>query len=523
MPGSPHRKAPNAFLEIVAQLIEAVPPTAWEQHRNFPDRLRTSERAVLFDALLFTQGAHGALGFLWLKFPPHPELYVFPFRLARYSEDGDLISLPPWSLREAANDREFFEAWRRAQMQRNPLLTDSGAEFHARACGGEPSLVTLDLWSRSTDTFVRVDSQEAYKIFRLVDPDAPMSREVEVLEYLTNQDGFLQFPKLIQVFEFRSGYFPRAHAAMSMKYLQNQGTLWIRLVPLLRAARFPKRGQELRAKQAAQVIRQQMENLGRLVAEFHRAMMRAKGHRTLAPEINTESSRLAYLAVMEQKTNERLAEVLQAAQESGDCPELVSGLGGLTQQMFARFKTLADFGVRIRIHGNLHLGQILISNDVPLLVDFESDFLDESFYLDLKQPALKDIAATLVSLRLAWLRAEGSQQDELLFPSLHIEEVKNHQGSLGTPTISELAELETIFLRFYTNLVFEDANTSELLPPNEDDSDLTLDLFLLLRMFKEVVRDARTRNPRVRTSLRLLSEFAASSELRTLLEAPLVE
>ena len=89
----------NAFLKILEQLISAVSPECWLKQRFYPFDGRDEHTLEVFDACVFHQDADGALGIAWLKSGQHAELMTFPFRIARYSRDGDLITLPPWSLR----------------------------------------------------------------------------------------------------------------------------------------------------------------------------------------------------------------------------------------------------------------------------------------------------------------------------------------------------------------------------------------------------------------------------------------
>lgn len=215
----------NALIQIIAQLVESVPAQTWKQYPSFPFKSLENPKAKLFDACLFSQSASGALGFIWLQFEGFDELYVLPVRLSRYSQEGSLIQLEPWSLHEAWSESEFFDSWRQAMHVRNPLPTAMGGRLKHRYSHGEPSLVALSISRDTRNICVRLDSQEAYKILRLVNPSRPESIELEVLEHLTMQNQFTNFPKLISVFEYSMGGIASAPIAISMRYIQNSGTL----------------------------------------------------------------------------------------------------------------------------------------------------------------------------------------------------------------------------------------------------------------------------------------------------------
>ena len=281
----------NAFIQIIERLIEAISGQTWLEQSNFPFKFLENPIGRVFDVCLFDTSAQGACGFVWVEFVGTSDLYVIPFRLARYSEDGDLITISPWSFREASSDGHFYESWRLAQKIRNPIPTAKNGSFFHKHYGGEPSFIAIGIWSDAKNTCVRLDFQVAYKIFRTIEREHPQSIEVELLSYLGNQNIFSNFAKLISVFEFSSHNIKKSHTAIGIKYIQNNGTLFPHLVSLLHKARFPKKTKESHSQEAWNQVLEVIESLGRIVGDFHKAMTLAPRGTDLMPDQTTAESK----------------------------------------------------------------------------------------------------------------------------------------------------------------------------------------------------------------------------------------
>jgi predicted trehalose synthase len=507
----------NAFLQIIAQLVESVPGSVWLESRFFPFHELKNPRARLFDAVFFSQGAHGALGLAWMQFEGREdELVTLPFRLARYSEDGDLIMLTPWSLREASGDSALYEAWRYSQHTQNPMRTARDGRFSHRFTNGEPNLLALNIWSDSRNTCVRLESQEAYKIFRTFNRFQPDSMEVDVLEYLNQQDQFLNYPKLVSVYEYSSRDIVRAHVAISTRYIHNQGTLWQDLSVRVQHARFPQPMQERSSFETWASVLRTAEQLGRLMGEFHRAMSRVRDVARLAPESNTGAARDAWFAMMMERLDWRLSEVVQTSHVLFGGTFDLSKAQACRDKLLAQVKDTTHLGLLIRVHGNAHLGQILLSNEQLFLLDFEADDLDDPKYREQKQSSLEDVASMLLSLRYSWRSTERSTFSHVFSDFIdpesnfgrHVQTTKRQfvEPRSYAPTYQKL---EAVFMRFYRHTVFEDSGSAELVPANETDFDNLLKLYSFMRILKETLRDYEAGNPRAKLTLRLLEEFVA--------------
>jgi hypothetical protein len=505
----------NAFLQIVSQLVESVPGSMWLEQRYFPFKELKNPRGRLFDAVFFERGAQGALGIVWISFENYDdELVTLPFRLSRYSEDGDLIVLPPWSLREASGDSALYEAWRRAQHVHNPMRTEKEGRFTHRFVNGEPNLVALSIWSDTRNTCVRLESQEAYKIFRTFHKLQPDSIEVDILEALGEQTIFLNFPRLISVFEYSSKTVIKAHCAISTRYLHNQGTLWQDLSVRVQHARFPQHLQESSSHETWNSVLRTAEQLGRLLGEFHRAMTAVRDNPRLQPESNAGAAREHWLGMLKERAQWRLDEVIQTSHVLFGGVFNLSKAQRYKERMLAAIEKMNHLGLLLRVHGHAHLGQILVSNDTLYLLDFECDWLDDPKYREQKQSGLKDVASVLLSLKYCWMSSERSAFSHVFVDFLDPEsEFGKHVSTKRSDYIPPktyhptFQDLESVFLRFYRQTIQEDSGSTEVIPVRQDDFTMLLRFYYFLRILKETLRDYNAGNPRAKLSLRILEEF----------------
>ena len=505
----------NAYLQVMSQLLESTPGTAWLEQPYFPFPDLKDPKARLHDLVFFEQNATGAFGLFWCVFDGYEdELLTFPFRLARYAQDGDLFSLFPWSLREASGDSELYGALRRALHIQNPLISERGGSFSHRYANGEPCLIALPIWGDMRNSCVRIDSLEAYKIFRTVDRKRPGNLEVEVLEHLNHQKDFINYPQLISVFEYSSRDLAKAHIGFSARYIQNHGTLWHDLAVKLQHARFPQLMQESSSLDSWNQTLETAEQLGRLLAEFHGAMTRQGANAHLNPAANTGQTREKWFDIFQQRLLQRLDEVLQTSHIVFGNTFDLSGAHAHCLQLLGRLSKIDHLGLLICPHGNAHLGQILKAFDSLYLLDFEADPFDDQSFRDLKHSSLMDTASLLLSLRYCWLTTERSTMSHVFVDFIDPESdfgrtVQTQLQTYGTPHNYNptFEEVESIFLRFYRTTVLESSRSAELIPEDADDFFVVLKGYYLLRLLKETLRDYQAGNPRARISLKILEEI----------------
>jgi predicted trehalose synthase len=109
-------------------------------------------------------------------------------------------------------------------------------------------------------------------------------------------------------------------------------------------------------------IRGLVRRLGRRIAEMHLALEDADG-----PSFSREPLDAAYLAGLHARMMRLAEEVL--AGTGGEAGDLLPA----AQERFGRLLRLSPGGARMRVHGDLHLGQVLLFGIDFLVIDFEGE------------------------------------------------------------------------------------------------------------------------------------------------------
>jgi predicted trehalose synthase len=168
--------------------------------------------------------------------------------------------------------------------------------------------------------------------------------------------------------------------------------------------------------------------LGERIGELHAALASDSANRDFAPEpIRREDLRRWMASIAAE-----LDRTIDAARSA--VPELASRRAALAARI-ARLGEIEPAGVRIRQHGDLHLGQVLRSEGEWLVFDFEGEPARPLAERRAKHSPLKDVAGMLrsfayagatakrpevvASLRESFLRGFRSRAGHLLPPDEH--------------------------------------------------------------------------------------------------------
>ena len=144
--------------------------------------------------------------------------------------------------------------------------------------------------------------------------------------------------------------------------------------------------------------------LGRRTAEMHTALAMASGD-AFAPELLGSRELDAVARDMRagaERSLDRLASALTALDPSVRplAETVLNGRETLLKRV-DDIRTLADAGLRIRVHGDYHLGQVLRTEEDFVIVDFEGDTSRPIAERRVKQSPVKDLSGMLRSFSYA--------------------------------------------------------------------------------------------------------------------------
>jgi maltose alpha-D-glucosyltransferase / alpha-amylase len=248
-----------------------------------------------------------------------------------------------------------------------------------------------------------VDSTHVVKVYRKL--EAGINPEIEVGEFLTEVAGFANTPALLGSVTIIEGN-TRSAVAVVHAFVANQGDAWTvtsayldRFVEeqrLLAASEHPSKSEE-----QVPYLRY-MSQTGRRVAEMHLALAGASEIADFVPEpvqpadveqwIENVTARAELLFDALKQQRETLKEADRALVD-----QALAYQATLHERLRALLPPDID-GLKIRHHGDFHLGQMLIVTDDIFIIDFEGEprrSLDERRR---KAPAARDVAGLIRSI-----------------------------------------------------------------------------------------------------------------------------
>ncbi|MBX3619106.1 MAG: maltose alpha-D-glucosyltransferase [Rhizobacter sp.] len=449
-------------------------PRHIESQRWYATKGAELQRARLVDHAVWDEGGSNALGkpdgwllpLLELDGPPEASTYFVPLALAW--EEGDeerYRSLSPVAvarirqqadvgvMSDAFADERFCRAIIGAIGMRRELRTASGtlrfiptAAF-ARLAGDDLAGVPMGRpRAQSSNTIVTFGEQLFLKGYRRV--RAGVNPEFEIGRFLTEVAHFPHCVPVAGVVEYRATDGGQLTLALLQAYVANQGDGWAytlaylqRTLELRPAAQAPAAPGELHGAYLALA-----ETLGRRSGELHLAFTTPTDDPAFRPEPLTRDD----VAGWRERT---LAEARDTfVQLDVMLPQLSGEALAHARAVLAAQPTLlgligqtalpASRSLKTRIHGDYHLGQVLISKNDFVIIDFEGEPGRSFDERRARQSPLRDVAGMLRSFSYA---AAGGLRSAATTPE--------EQARLAPLVAAWEAEARAAFLRGYAAAV----------------------------------------------------------------------
>jgi maltose alpha-D-glucosyltransferase / alpha-amylase len=268
---------------------------------------------------------------------------------------------------------------------------------------------------------------------------------------------------------------------------QDLDASWAGVVDLAGATATP------RAAELVGPYLQAVELLGRRTAEMHLALASAPHDPTFAPERFTElDQRSLYQSI--RSAAARVLRRLGGSGAGGRADELLAREAELTERL-GRLTAGSIAGLRLRQHGDYHLGQVLFTGRDFVIIDFEGEPARPLSERRIKRPPLRDVAGMLRSFDYAADTALHSPATEAL--SEDAAQRLEPWARRWTRWVSEA------FLRSY----LETAAGAPFLPRDEQAIDRLLDVLLLEKALYEIAYELDHRPSWAQTPIRGLLDL----------------
>jgi len=343
----------------------------------------------------------------------------------------------------------------------------------------EGTLAVQDVHAVDTEqsnTTVLVGADYVIKLFRRLEPG--FNPEIEVGRFLTETVSFPHIPPLLGSVEIEQNGV-RSALAVVHGFVQNQGDAWT--VTSAYLDRFVEEQRLLTAEAAGHSDEQaaylrRMEQVGRRVAELQLALASRDDKVDFAPEPIAAEDVRSWTEELLRRARRAFDDLARRRSEFSEHDrQLVDALLEYRETLPTRLSELLPENVaamKIRHHGDFHLGQMLIVKDDVAIIDFEGEPRRSIEDRRRKAPAARDVAGLMRSIdysaTAALERALKSAPDEHGKLARALEGWREHSAAA--------------FIAAYRSTLTD----ARLWPQSVEAADSLLDFFLLEKAFYEI-------------------------------------
>ncbi len=355
----------------------------------------------------------------------------------------------------------------------------------------EPSLLKRE----QSNTSVVFGDRLILKLFRRVSEG--LNPDLEIGRFLTEKAAFAHTPPFGGSIELRKGKLEPITLGILQGLVPNEGDAWRYTLESLDdffdeiLARQPDAQQAvLPASSLVELTQQEIPALaqeligsylssahllGQRTGELHRALASDAKNPSFAPEPFTALYRRALYQSLRTLADQSLALLAKRLEElPEELRPSADKILKLEKAIFDRFRQIVEAnisGMRIRCHGDYHLGQVLFTGKDFVIIDFEGEPARPVTERRIKRSPLRDVAGMLRSFNYAAvnkLKSEATRPESLA-------QLRPWSGYWNF-------WVSVNYLKGY----FEATRNSACLPKSSADLELMLDVYLLEKAIYEL-------------------------------------
>ncbi len=431
--------------DLLKRLEQEILPRYMQGRRWFRSKARTLRTVHLVEDIPAGRGCRLAL-FQVTYAEGRPEIYQLPLAYVAGAEGDAIYERLPHAvvarlqigsesgvLYDAVYD-ESFRDWmlgaiagrRKAKGRAGEVVAYPGRHFTALAGGSRPQMGSRVGDAEQSNTAVLYDEVFFLKLYRAVEEG--INPDAEVGRFLTERARFEHTPPFAGAMEYRRPGIEPTVVGLLQGFVPSRGDAWTyaldelgrffervlssKLPPPVAPPLLPE-GDE-HAPLAVQAPmdellgghwREMLRLLGLRTAQMHRALARDSAD----PEFRPEAFSTLYQRSIYQSMRALVRRVLEdlgrqvehlppaARDEAREVP-------GLQQAILDQMKQILGHklsGMKIRTHGDYHLGQVLYTGKDFVVIDFEGEPARPLSERRIKRSALRDVSGMLRSFHYA--------------------------------------------------------------------------------------------------------------------------
>ncbi len=428
--------------------------------------------------------------------------YFLPLGVSRGS-DQELSPLLPYALgrvrrmasigllHDAVADAAFAGHMVAAMQAERTIPARHGQVRFARTraldeAGIAPDTPSQRLQADQSNTSIAIGEQAVLKVLRRLSPG--VHPEIEIGRYLTEVADYRNAPRQFGSLVHHDDEGEQVALAVLQEYVSNQGDGWSYTLDYL--DRFGEEllggGEELRAQPAEQAhaaFLRQIATLARRTAELHRALALPSDDPAFAPEAVTDADLRAWADAARAQLDAALAaleRVGEGRDESASAQlDALRNCQAQAREVIEDCIRIGEPGQKTRLHGDFHLGQVLVVPEDFYLVDFEGEPAKPLAQRRQKHCPLRDVAGMLRSFHYAAATA---------LPNI-IQRGADTRGDVDFYLRQWQETVSHAFLAAY----FETVDDCPSVPAEEASRQRLLRLFLLEKAAYEICYEADNR------------------------------
>ena len=271
------------------------------------------------------------------------------------------------------------------------------------------------LGGEQSNTSFNIADRMVLKIYRRIREG--INPEIEIGRFLTEVAGYANTPALYGIAEHVGADGRRTALAILQQFVRNQGDAWAWTLKSLgreieRLSLLPER-EATQIEDEASFELHYVRTIARRIAEMHIALTVATDDPAFAQEplkredVEAVAEEARSLAKGAYQAVERLMPELQG-QRAEHARSFLQSRGAI-ETAIAAATVVPIRAIKSRIHGDLHLGQILIARDDVMIVDFEGEPLRSLDERRMKASPTADVAGMLRSYAYAAATASRTE------------------------------------------------------------------------------------------------------------------